>query len=253
MLISQKLSFFSLSEILPPTSKGMQKYNKYVYSRQSSIGTIASVESSTWNKFPLKCKQTTSNSAWVSSSPPSILPSSLPFFLLPAPLPTPPPHPQPLRFLHFCPPSCVEQIDYEARRQRGKKKKKKSKELPKGNVTETGRKGKHWERKDGRKKRKRVSDFVLFQPGKMHHYTLGRDTDSDKESPMTKDVLNEPLPCAKSYAEKDRNSKHSFHQLNTLPLIFTSGVYGIVNLNRFITFNYTWHCFLSVGKMVTVC
>lgn len=124
MLISQKLSFFSLSEILPPTSKGMQKYNKYVYSRQSSIGTIASVESSTWNKFPLKCKQTTSNSAWVSSSPPSILPSSLPFFLLPAPLPTPPPHPQPLRFLHFCPPSCVEQIDYEARRQRGKKKKK---------------------------------------------------------------------------------------------------------------------------------
>lgn len=104
MLISQKLSFFSLSEILPPTSKGMQKYNKYVYSGQSSIGTIASVESSTWNKFPLKCKQTTSNSAWVSSSPPSILPSSLPFFLLPAPLPTPPPHPQPLRFLHFCPP-----------------------------------------------------------------------------------------------------------------------------------------------------
>lgn len=104
MLISQKLSFFSLSESLPPTSKGMQKYNKYVYSGQSSIGTIASVESSTWNKFPLKCKQTTSNSAWVSSSPPSILPSSLPFFLLPAPLPTPPPHPQPLRFLYFCPP-----------------------------------------------------------------------------------------------------------------------------------------------------
>lgn len=96
-----------------------------------------------------------------------------------------------------------------------KKKKKKSKELPKGNVTETGRKGKHWERKDGRKKWKRVSHFVLFQPGKMHHYTLGRDTDSDKESLTAKDVLNEPLPCAKSHAEKDRNSKHSFHQLNT--------------------------------------
>ena len=126
MLISQKLSFFSLSEILPPTSKGMQKYSKYVYSRQSSIGTIASVESSTWNKFPLKCKPTTSNSAWgppphLSSFHPSILPPFLPFT---RPLPTPPPHPQPLRFLHFCPPSCVEQIDYEARRQRGKKKKK---------------------------------------------------------------------------------------------------------------------------------
>lgn len=106
MLISQKLSFFSLSEILPPTSKGMQKYSKYVYSRQSSIGTIASVESSTWNKFPLKCKQTTSNSAWgppphLSSFHPSILPPFLPFT---RPLPTPPPHPQPLRFLHFCPP-----------------------------------------------------------------------------------------------------------------------------------------------------
>lgn len=106
MLISQKLSFFSLSEILPPTSKGMQKYSKYVYSRQSSIGTIASVESSTWNKFPLKCKPTTSNSAWgppphLSSFHPSILPPFLPFT---RPLPTPPPHPQPLRFLHFCPP-----------------------------------------------------------------------------------------------------------------------------------------------------
>ena len=246
MLISQKLSFFSLSEILPPTSKGMQKYNKYVYSRQSSIGTIASVESSTWNKFPLKCKQTTSNSAWgppphLSSFHPSILPPFLPFT---RPLPTPPPHPQPLRFLHFCPPPdhfshhVWNKLNMKLE-DREEKKKKKSKELPKGNVTETGRKGKHWERKDGRKKRKRVSHFVLFQPGKMHHYTLGRDTDSDKESPTTKDVLNEPLPCAKSYAEKDRNSKHSFHQLNTLLLIFTSGVYGIVNLNRFITFNYT--------------
>lgn len=196
-----------------------------------------------------------------SSSPPLLLPSFHPpslssFYTTPSHSSSTPPTFEVSTFLSstwsfFA--SCVEQIEYEATRQRGRKKKKKSKELPKGNVTETGRKGKHWERKDGRKKRKRVSDFVLFQPGKMHHYTLGRDTDSDKESPTTKDVLNEPLPCAKSYAEKDRNSKHSFHQLNTLLLIFTSGVYGIVNLNRFITFNYTWHCFLSVGKMVTVC
>lgn len=220
MLISQKLSFFSLSEILPPTSKGMQKYSKYVYSRQSSIGTIASVESSTWNKFPLKCKQTTSNSAWVSSSPPTLFPSSLPFFLLHDPFPlllhTPNLWGFYISVLHLivfrimCGTNWI--WSYKTER---KKKKKKSKELPKGNVTETGRKGKHWERKDGRKKRKRVSHFVLFQPGKMHHYTLGRDMDSDKESLTAKDVLNEPLPCAKSHAEKDRNSKHSFHQLNT--------------------------------------
>lgn len=200
----------------------MQKYSKYVYSRQSSIGTIASVESSTWNKFPLKCKPTTSNSAWgppphLSSFHPSILPPFLPFT---RPLPTPPPHPQPLRFLHFCPPPdhfshhVWNKLNMKLQ-DREEEKKKKSKELPKGNVTETGRKGKHWERKDGRKKRKRVSHFVLFQPGKMHHYTLGRDMDSDKESLTAKDVLNEPLPCAKSHAEKDRNSKHSFHQLNT--------------------------------------
>lgn len=162
MLISQKLSFFSLSEILPPTSKGMQKYNKYVYSRQSSIGTIASVESSTWNKFPLKCKQTTSNSAWVSSSPPSILPSSLPFFLLPAPLPTPPPHPQPLRFLHFCPPSCVEQIDYEARRQRGKKKKKKVQRAPERKCDRDREKGKTLGEKRWKEKTEKGFRFCSF-------------------------------------------------------------------------------------------
>lgn len=132
MLISQKLSFFSLSEILPPTSKGMQKYNKYVYSRQSSIGTIASVESSTWNKFPLKCKQTTSNSAWgppphLSSFHPSILPPFLPFTRPPSHSSSTTPTFEVSTFLSstwsFFP-SCVEQIEYEARRQRGKKKKK---------------------------------------------------------------------------------------------------------------------------------
>lgn len=132
MLISQKLSFFSLSEILPPTSKGMQKYNKYVYSRQSSIGTIASVESSTWNKFPLKCKQTTSNSAWgppphLSSFHPSILPPFLPFTRPPSHSSSTPPTFEVSTFLSstwsfFT--SCVEEIEYEARRQRGEKKKK---------------------------------------------------------------------------------------------------------------------------------